>query len=123
MQYYINIKDVVITFSHAAIKHCRNHCVKSVRVRSLSGLYFPAFGLNAGRCGLSLCIQLECGKMWTRKTPNTDTFYAVNNIPMPESPFSKTIVVSTHLNKIKNKQKKTTLHLAAMFKANKEKYF
>ena len=44
--------------------------------------------------------------MWTRKIPNTDTFYAVNNIPIPESPFSKTIVVSTHLNKIKNKQKK-----------------
>ena len=30
----------------------------------------------------------------------------MNNIPIPESPFSKTIVVSTHLNKIKNKQKK-----------------
>ena len=64
--------------------------------------------------------------MWTRKIPNTDTFYAVNNIPIPESPFSKTIVVSTHLNKIKNKQKKKkkkNLYLAAMFKANKEKYF
>ena len=63
--------------------------------------------------------------MWTRKIPNTDTFYAVNNIPIPESPFSKTIVVSTHLNKIKNKQKKKkkNLYLAAMLKANKEKYF
>ena len=127
MHYYINIKDVVITFSLAAIKHCRNHCVKSVRIPSLSGPYFPAFGLNAERYGLSLRIQSECGKMWTRKIPNTDTFYAVNNIPIPESPFSKTIVVSTHLNKIKNKQKKKkkkkTLYLAAMFKANKEKYF
>ena len=26
---------------------------------------------------LSLRIQFECGKMQTRKTPNTDTFYAV----------------------------------------------
>ena len=26
---------------------------------------------------LSLCIQSECGKIRTRKTPNTDTFYAV----------------------------------------------
>ena len=26
---------------------------------------------------LSLCIQSECGKMWTRITPNTDTFHAV----------------------------------------------
>ena len=26
---------------------------------------------------ISLRIQSECGKMWTRITPNTDTFYAV----------------------------------------------
>ena len=25
---------------------CDVHCVKSVRIRSYSGLYFPAFGLN-----------------------------------------------------------------------------
>ena len=37
------------------------HSVKNVRIRSFSGPYFAAFGLN---------IQ-------TRKTPNTDTFYAV----------------------------------------------
>ena len=36
------------------------HCVKSVLIRSYSGPHFP-----------------ECGKMWTRITPNTDTFYAV----------------------------------------------
>ena len=30
-----------------------------------SGAYFPAFGLN---------IQSKCGKIRTRKTPNTDTF-------------------------------------------------
>ena len=27
--------------------------------------------------GYSLCIQSECGKMHTKITPNTDTFYAV----------------------------------------------
>ena len=26
---------------------------------------------------VSLCMQSECGKMRTRITPNTDTFYAV----------------------------------------------
>ena len=53
------------------------HCVKSVRVRSYSGLHFPAFRLNAERYGVSLHIQSECGKIRTRITLNTDTFYAV----------------------------------------------
>ena len=43
------------------------HCVKSVRIRSYSDPHFPAFGLNTERYG----------KMWTRITPNTNTFYAV----------------------------------------------
>ena len=53
------------------------HCMKSVRIRSYSGPHFPAFGLNAERYGVSLCIQFECGKIRTRTTPNTDSFYAV----------------------------------------------
>ena len=53
------------------------HCVKGVRIRSYSGPYFPAFGLNTERYSISLRIQSECGKMRTRITPNTDTFYAV----------------------------------------------
>ena len=57
---------------------CLLHCVKSVRIRSFSGShYYPAFGLNTERYGVSLRIQSECGKMRTRITPNTDTFYAV----------------------------------------------
>ena len=44
------------------------HCVKSVRVQSFSGPYFPKFGLN---------IQSECGNIRTRKTLDTDTFHAV----------------------------------------------
>ena len=27
-------------------------------------------------------IQSECGKLWTRITPNTDTFYAVQVVPL-----------------------------------------
>ena len=55
-----------------------NHTVKRVRIRSYSGPYFPAFGLNTERYRVSLRIQSECGKIRTRTTPNTDTFYAVN---------------------------------------------
>ena len=53
------------------------HFVKCVRIRSYSDPYFPAFGQNTERYGLSLHIQSECGKIRTRITPNTDTFHAV----------------------------------------------
>ena len=43
------------------------HCVKSVQIRSFSGPYFPAFGLNTERYSLSLHIQSECGKIRTTK--------------------------------------------------------
>ena len=51
--------------------------VKSVRIRSFSGPYFPAFGLNTERHSVFLCIQSERGEIRTRKTPNTDSFHAV----------------------------------------------
>ena len=51
--------------------------MKSVRIRSLSGPLFPAFGLNTERYSGSLLILSECGKIRTRKTPNTDNFHAV----------------------------------------------
>ena len=57
----------------------KDHCLKSVCIRSFSGPYFPAFGLNTGRYCVSLRIQSECGKIWTRETPNTDTFYAMDD--------------------------------------------
>ena len=50
---------------------------KSVRIRSYSCPYFPAFGLNMERYSASLLIQSKCGKKRTRITPNKDTFYAV----------------------------------------------
>ena len=57
-----------------------SHCVKSVRIRSFSGPYFPASGLTLERYGVSLRIQSEFGKIRTRKTPNTDTFHEVTAI-------------------------------------------
>ena len=62
-------------------------CVKSVRIRSFSGPYFPAFGLKMEIYGVNLRIQSECGKIWTRKTPNTDTFHAVYRIHIMENCF------------------------------------
>ena len=60
------------------LNHYGSHCMKSVRIRNFSGPYFPAFGLNTDRYGISFRIQSECGKIRTRKTPNTDTFHAVS---------------------------------------------
>ena len=63
------------------------HCVKSVRIRSCSGPYFSAFGLNTERYRVfvfsqnigiqNMRIQSECGKMQTRITPDRGTFYAL----------------------------------------------
>ena len=64
------------------------HCVKSVRIRSFSGLYFPLFGLNTEIYSTSLRIQTEFRKIPTRKSPNTDTFHAVIEVKekQPNSP-------------------------------------
>ena len=50
------------------------HCAKSVRILSFSGPYFSAFRVNTEIISVN---QSECGKIRTRKTPNTDTFYVV----------------------------------------------
>ena len=57
----------------------KSHCVKSVLIRSFSGPYFSAFGLNMERHGVSFRIQSEFGKVRTRNTPNINTFHSVNN--------------------------------------------
>ena len=57
-----------------------NHCLKSVRIRSYSGPYFLAFGVNMERYGAFFHIQSECGKIRTRITPNADTFHLVEDI-------------------------------------------
>ena len=57
-----------------------SHCVKSVRIRSYSGPYFPAFGLNTEGYEVSFRVQSKCGKIQIRITPTKDTFYAVSLI-------------------------------------------
>ena len=59
------------------------HCVKSVRIRSYSGPYFPAFGVNTERYRVSQRIQSECKKMQTRITPDSATFHAL----FPDTPL------------------------------------
>ena len=55
-----------------------SQCLKSVRILSFSSPYFPTVRLNTEIYGVSVRIQSKWGKIWTRKTPNKDTFYAVS---------------------------------------------
>ena len=71
-------KNSGLSLSYFACKI--EHCVKSVLIRSYSGPYFPTFGLNTARYGVSLHIPSKCGKIRTRITPNTDSFQAVEGI-------------------------------------------
>ena len=57
------------------------HCVKTVHIWRYSGPHFPAFGLNSERQEVSLRIRSECGKIWTRITPNTETLQADDRNP------------------------------------------
>ena len=75
---YFGTSSLKITFQYSIIfvqKVPEIHCVKSIRIRSFSGPDFPAFGLNTERYRLFFRIQHECGKIRTRKTPDTDTFH------------------------------------------------
>ena len=70
------------------------HRVKGVRTRSFSVPYFLAFGLNTEIYSVNLCIQSECGKIWTRKTPHMNIFYTVlisENLMILTSPSESTI--------------------------------
>ena len=66
--------------------------VKSVCIWRLSSLHFPAFKLNTGRFGISLRTQSKYGKIRTRKSPDTDIFYAVK--PTPVKKISKNCKIS-----------------------------
>ena len=57
----------------------KRHWVKSLSIRSYCSPYFPAFGLDTERYFISLLIQSEYGKIRTRITRDTDTFYAVRS--------------------------------------------
>ena len=73
MSKFIFFIHVIAMLYHVISKHC----MKSVCIRSYCGPHFPTLVLNTERSSVSLRIQSECGKMPTRITPNTDTFYVV----------------------------------------------
>ena len=66
-----------VTKTGTKCKHLRSiRCVRSVRIWSYSGLYFPTFGLDMERYGVE-----KCSKIRTRTTPNKGTFHAVITLP------------------------------------------
>ena len=75
----VKIEEEIFAETISATPNIRydSHCVQGVRIWRYSGQFFPTFELNTKRHGVSLRIQSECGKMWTRVTPNTDAFHAV----------------------------------------------
>ena len=66
-----------------------------------SGLYFPAFGMNKEIYKVNLRIQSECGKMHTRKTPNTDNFHAVQRWTKHGSRKLQLFHIRSRIRKIK----------------------
>ena len=83
-EWYRNYIYYLITFIITFLERNSGtrHYVKSVRIRSYSGLYFPVFGLNTKRDGVSLRIQSECEKIRTRITPSTDNFHTVYGVTL-----------------------------------------
>ena len=80
------VPEVTVAETRSVMSGESLHRVISVRIRSFSDPCFPTFGLSAEICGVSLRIQSEFGKIWPRKTPNTDTSHAV--LPLRSSGFS-----------------------------------
>ena len=73
--------------------------LKSVCIQIFSGLYFPDFGLNIEVYRVRK-IQSKCGKIWSRKTLNMDTFYAVEiKIRQPGCVFLSQIFTRNFLSR------------------------
>ena len=69
-----SISLIVIKFSQKLYFTLREKCPYS----ELSGPRFPTFRLNTEKYFVSLRIQSKFGKMRTRITLNTNTFYAAS---------------------------------------------
>ena len=96
---------------------------------------FPAFGLNKEKYGVSLHINSEYGKIRTRITPNTDTFYGVLSfnfeiagaklisvelyliiiIPQLSCNWNSSEIIDKYIIVFLFKQKLTSLHRFSMF--------
>ena len=74
----------------------------SVQIRSFSGPYFPALGLNTERLSVSLRIQSEWGKYGAEKTPYLGTFHVVlirlNSTNIRSEIWRQSQVLKFHMN-------------------------
>ena len=93
----------------------KTHCVKNFRIRSYSGPYFPAFGLNTETYSVFLRIQSECGKIRTRITQNTTTFYAVNSVSTERIKNGRSLFNIVMLFLLMNLSKQEFLKIASYF--------
>ena len=86
----------------------------SVRIRSFTGPYFLAFGLDTERYGVSLRIQSECRKIQTKETPNMNTFHVVREIHTGKY-FSGNIIIkpSNRFSRVLNDFKQKPVCLIA----------
>ena len=60
--HYVLLLILPMLLQHWQIDKSNYHCAKSVEIRSFSGPYFPAFGLNTKIYGVNFRIQSECRK-------------------------------------------------------------
>ena len=74
----VKVLKYVLSFSYVIWQMIKNnYCVKSVRIRSYSGLHLPRSRTEYGEIRVSLRIQSVCEEMRNRMTPNTDNFHAM----------------------------------------------
>ena len=96
------------------------YCVKSARIRSFSGLQFLVFGLNTERYSEPLHTQSECGKIRTRDTSNTNTFYAVHVLIVSSSSCPLLVWTLVILQNIFQQQQRVSLNKKNYSKISKK---
>ena len=70
MKFYCPLKFITINLEESVLNSTWKNlsaCLKSVRIRIISGPYLSAFGLNTKRHSVSPRIKSECEKIKTRK--------------------------------------------------------
>ena len=85
------IKDLKFIEISPSVTECYTTKGKILRKKSIFkdiSLYFKL------TCTVSFRIQSECGKIRTRKTPNTDTFHAVYSRSIPSKVFERVLNTS-----------------------------
>ena len=94
---------------HPTRKYCLITAWKVSKYGVFSSPYFPAFGLDTERYGVSLRIKSECGKIRSRKIPYLDTFHAVkkhthhfNSLKITFHNITKVIMTYFHISVVVN---------------------